>query len=295
MSNVILVDGGGAAAHLSAIVRAALSGAGAMPGGARGETAIPEPLRHLEWPDGLDWNSMPAAERLKRCREQAPETLLLIRVLDGDRELRLAVAGAFHDEKPAEPAPDPGDAAGRALPFLEDAGARRRAAAALHELDLRLWLVADPRAVTMAGALLVDAVAPLFPPEEIDSIRVGLFETVQNGVEHGSLEISYDEKTRAMEEDMLAMLHQDRRDDPEFRDRIVDIDLTFTDDACAFRIADEGPGFDWRKWVADIDPVAALETHGRGILMTKFYFDEIAYNEAGNVITVTKRFIANEN
>ena len=53
-------------------------------------------------------------------------------------------------------------------------------------------------------------------------------------------------------------------------------------------IRDEGDGFDWQSL-----PAVAAENlfafSGRGIFLTKIYFDEVRYNEQGNEVTLVKR------
>jgi anti-sigma regulatory factor (Ser/Thr protein kinase) len=53
-------------------------------------------------------------------------------------------------------------------------------------------------------------------------------------------------------------------------------------------IRDEGGGFDWRKLPA-VAPENLLAFNGRGIFLTKIYFDEVSYNELGNEVTLRKR------
>ena len=53
-------------------------------------------------------------------------------------------------------------------------------------------------------------------------------------------------------------------------------------------IRDEGKGFDWRALPAVV-PENLLAFNGRGIFLTKIYFDDVEYNEAGNQVTLRKR------
>lgn len=48
---------------------------------------------------------------------------------------------------------------------------------------------------------------------------------------------------------------------------------------------DQGPGFDWRKYLSkEYDPKGAS---GRGMLLLKLYTSEFLYNEKGNEIVIT--------
>jgi hypothetical protein len=51
-----------------------------------------------------------------------------------------------------------------------------------------------------------------------------------------------------------------------------------------FTIADEGAGFEWRRFL-DIDPARAFDTHGRGIAVARrFSFDSLEYVDPGNQV-----------
>ena len=52
-------------------------------------------------------------------------------------------------------------------------------------------------------------------------------------------------------------------------------------------IGDDGRGFDWRTLPA-VEPENILAFNGRGIFLTKIYFDEVVYNDSGNVVTLRK-------
>jgi anti-sigma regulatory factor (Ser/Thr protein kinase) len=54
-------------------------------------------------------------------------------------------------------------------------------------------------------------------------------------------------------------------------------------------IRDEGPGFDPSTSPDSTDPVNLERTTGRGLLLIRSYMDGVAFNRAGNRITLTKR------
>ena len=51
-------------------------------------------------------------------------------------------------------------------------------------------------------------------------------------------------------------------------------------------VADQGPGFDWRSGLSHMAPPEA--TSGRGLTILTLYADDVRYNAAGNVLTLTK-------
>ncbi len=65
----------------------------------------------------------------------------------------------------------------------------------------------------------------------------------------------------------------------------VSLDLHCTTERVRVRIADEGPGFDWRKRRPGTvpDPEATV---GRGLAIVAGYADRLAFNQKGNQITL---------
>ncbi len=133
--------------------------------------------------------------------------------------------------------------------------------------------------------------ARYIPDDEASFLMVCLREMVINAIEHGSLEITFDEKTHAQEEGRYLDFLRERRSDPRFRDRTVRMEWTITEEEAVYRITDNGPGFDHRAFLSRIaeDTPTALQ-HGRGIVMAVNAFDEVSYNPRGNQVRLVKRF-----
>lgn len=118
-----------------------------------------------------------------------------------------------------------------------------------------------------------------------DRLHVGLHEMLMNAVEHGNCQISYDEKTRWLEQygDILDLIRQ-KNLDPELKNRKVYFSYRINSDSSSFTIRDEGEGFDWRKHLEKKDHSDNFGLHGRGIAMTGLYVENLHYNEAGNEV-----------
>ena len=120
-----------------------------------------------------------------------------------------------------------------------------------------------------------------------ESVITGLSELMINAVEHGNLEISYEEKT-------LLIAEANWRDEVEkrlllekYKDRQADVHYHREDDKITIVIEDKGKGFDWKKYI-EFDSERILHSHGRGIAMAnKFSFDKISYNDCGNEVTIS--------
>jgi CheY-like chemotaxis protein/anti-sigma regulatory factor (Ser/Thr protein kinase) len=128
----------------------------------------------------------------------------------------------------------------------------------------------------------------LLPEEDILNLKIGIEEIITNAVEHGNLGISFEEKNAAIHQGRLADLIAERMQDERRRQRRVFIDSRLTPELFEITIRDEGDGFDWRN-LPEVAPESLLAFNGRGILLTKIYFDEVVFNEAGNEVTLRKR------
>ncbi|MGV3667895.1 MAG: 7TM diverse intracellular signaling domain-containing protein [Leptospira bouyouniensis] len=125
---------------------------------------------------------------------------------------------------------------------------------------------------------------------EQTEVRSSVREIIINAVEHGNLNISFEEKSKALTEGNYLEFLQKRQEDPRYRHKKVKIEYSFSSEFVAFRITDEGRGFDHKKHMEkSIDDMnEAHVQHGRGILMTKSVFDRIEYNDKGNQVSLIK-------
>jgi anti-sigma regulatory factor (Ser/Thr protein kinase) len=123
--------------------------------------------------------------------------------------------------------------------------------------------------------------------DDRSSLQMTLMELLMNAVEHGNLEISYDEKTKWLMTggDMMQLIAE-RKKDPKYRRRSVRISYVIQNNSSAFRIEDDGDGFDWRAMLAKKDEEND-GTHGRGISLSKSLVKKLKYNEKGNQVTFT--------
>jgi len=124
----------------------------------------------------------------------------------------------------------------------------------------------------------------------LESIRVALNEMLFNAIEHGNLHVSYEGKSKMMEEaaDYSALIRR-LAQQPPYDERRVKIEYYMNANHVRFVITDQGDGFDHSQLPDPLDPENLLAGHGRGILMTRIYMDEVSYNEKGNQVTLVKR------
>lgn len=118
------------------------------------------------------------------------------------------------------------------------------------------------------------------------NLQIALSELLNNALEHGNLEISYEEKSKWMEENgEIVSLIEQKRHDPKFADRKIGISYILNQDFCSFTISDDGNGFDWRKYTQK-QAEESTELHGRGIQLSGEMVGTLSYNDKGNKVTL---------
>lgn len=130
-----------------------------------------------------------------------------------------------------------------------------------------------------------------FPATVVNTIRICFREILINAIEHGNLGISFDEKSRAIENSDYMEFLLARQKDPRYSGKRVTVDYLINGKVLMFRITDQGLGFDHRSFLerAKNDPYLAMLEHGRGIIMTRNVFDSVVFNDEGNQVILTKR------
>jgi CheY-like chemotaxis protein/anti-sigma regulatory factor (Ser/Thr protein kinase) len=133
-----------------------------------------------------------------------------------------------------------------------------------------------------AGRDLASAMAQAFP--DPTRVMMGLTELLLNAVEHGNLEIGYEDKTRLRDEQRWEAEVAARLADARYAARVVRVTLSREPEKIRVHIRDQGAGFDFGLYL-DIDPTRAFDTHGRGIAMARLVsFDELHYLGDGNEV-----------
>ena len=110
-------------------------------------------------------------------------------------------------------------------------------------------------------------------------------ELFANSVEHGNLQITYDEKTRLIEEGRLELEVRNRMMHDLHRNKFVEVQFKRKQNQIEIEITDQGNGFDFEKYLA-FDDNRVFDNHGRGIAITNTYL-QLQYLEKGNKVRVT--------
>lgn len=168
--------------------------------------------------------------------------------------------------------------------------------------DQRTRLLAEltvPEFVVVIGndlqlvPLLVDGLSRRFIDYEIcdrptaGRLGVAVGEAVVNAIVHGNLEVGSD--VRDDPDDVYDRLIEARRLDPRFRRRRVRLHCAFNEREGRITVRDEGPGFDVNAVPDPTDDENLTRPYGRGILLIRAFFDDVAYNEKGDAVTMIKR------
>ncbi|MFO7868765.1 MAG: response regulator [Bacteroidales bacterium] len=135
---------------------------------------------------------------------------------------------------------------------------------------------------------LIDEIEVLFKEDETMGIRLGLNEIIINAIEHGNLNISYREKSEAIQQNVFEKLISERALLKENILKKVIIAYEFRENYCEWIIQDEGSGFNPSIIPNPITDVGTEQLHGRGIFITRFHFDELEYYGNGNRVRMRK-------
>jgi CheY-like chemotaxis protein len=161
--------------------------------------------------------------------------------------------------------------------------------------DLREDVSVHPSAFRNVDALTMSLSAPaevepvckllasLNPAPE--RVVQGIFELVQNAVEHGLYGFGFAAKHRLISEGNWQDALAERSAEPVSGADSVKATILRRGNGLILTVTDPGGGFDWRPYLSS-EPVHSSALCGRGIARANsFIFDKLVYNEAGNQAT----------
>lgn len=124
----------------------------------------------------------------------------------------------------------------------------------------------------------------------LERIRIGLAEMITNAIEHGNLSISGDQKLEATENGTYYELIEARLKEQKYKDKKVTFGYSINAEGLNVYVEDQGKGFSVSEIPDPTKQEGLYKLHGRGILITRMYFDEVSYNNTGNRVELFKRF-----
>lgn len=124
--------------------------------------------------------------------------------------------------------------------------------------------------------------------DEAERLRIGvaLEEVLLNAMFHGNLELS-----SALREDDKPTYHElarTRAKESPYRERRIFMDVSLSPIGAEFKIRDQGLGFNPNEQPNPTDPANLHRVSGRGLLLMHTFMDDVAFNETGNEVRLTK-------
>jgi len=127
----------------------------------------------------------------------------------------------------------------------------------------------------------------LINPDSKMHLQLSLSELIVNAIEHGNCGISYEEKTKALDEGISPIdLIAQKCKDPAIAAKKVLLTWEIKSDTSIFIIHDEGAGFDVKAHIQKVKNQDKFSLHGRGIRMAATLSHELKYNAKGNQVAL---------
>jgi len=127
----------------------------------------------------------------------------------------------------------------------------------------------------------------LINPDSKMHLQLALAELIVNAIEHGNCGISYEEKTKALDDGISPVeLIAKKCKDPAIQAKKVTFNWEIKQDRSVFIIHDEGKGFDVKAHIEKVTNQDKYSLHGRGIKMAASFFHELKYNVKGNQVAL---------
>lgn len=172
--------------------------------------------------------------------------------------------------------------------FIESKALESNIADFVVERDIELVIDSEISLAPSTAKYLMQKTDTSFTETEKLGMELGLSELITNAIEHGNLNISFEEKNFALNNNTLQDLYDSRSNQEELRNRKVKISFNKNDLNCEWIIEDEGNGFNYQSYPIHIGNTLQNELHGRGIFISRMQFDEFEYIGKGNIVKVKK-------
>ncbi|HOF13261.1 MAG TPA: ATP-binding protein, partial [Spirochaetota bacterium] len=127
----------------------------------------------------------------------------------------------------------------------------------------------------------------------IAQLRLVISELLINAIEHGNLDITYEDKLLKLQDDVYFDYMTQKINEKDNKDKKIKVEFMVNSERIVIKISDQGKGFDHKKYLsrsAEQITEESLLQHGRGILLARQIFDEIKYNDKGNQVLCIKYF-----
>lgn len=127
----------------------------------------------------------------------------------------------------------------------------------------------------------------------INEVLVCVDEMVYNAFIHGTLGLSVEE--RALGHSDLQNVINAKLDNPVIHARNLHICLEIdnTDENIVISVEDEGPGFDYKRWLDTVknEQMLDIKEHGRGLSLLYHLSDNLEFSNEGRKVTIRKSLL----
>lgn len=130
----------------------------------------------------------------------------------------------------------------------------------------------------------------LVSAEALHDVKICLYEALYNALEHGSLEITGEEKTSLLEQGQQAyrdFLAQ-RLANASYSSRTIAVRLSISEQLMEVAICDQGNGFDFGDQLIGVPSEEAFKSCGRGLLLITSLMDGVEFRQGGREILMRK-------
>jgi anti-sigma regulatory factor (Ser/Thr protein kinase) len=124
-------------------------------------------------------------------------------------------------------------------------------------------------------------------PDDKIQLQIALEELIVNAIEHGNCGITYEDKSRGLEEGRSVVdLVEERNRDPKIAARKVEVLWDIEDTQTVLSIIDQGKGFDVMALLNKLRDQDKMSFHGRGIRLASALAREVKYSRRGNKVSL---------
>ncbi|MEI0531242.1 ATP-binding protein [Brachyspira pilosicoli] len=130
---------------------------------------------------------------------------------------------------------------------------------------------------------------------DIDLFSSALYEVIINAIEHGNLNILYEQKKEWLQKNIYNKKLKELLKSELAKNTNIELtlDINEKENNITIKVKDNGEGFNIKRALKSIKDDGFTRESGRGIIIIKSYFDDVKHNRKGNVITLIKRFDKN--
>ena len=175
--------------------------------------------------------------------------------------------------------------------LLEEEDSVVEALESITERSTQMSIPCNPGLLPRVVAYLGREVRQHYPghPIPLHDIKLALYEALANAVEHGNLEIGWDDKGEALSEsnglrDLVAL----RRLEAPYAGRLVHVSAVYRPESVEYRVRDEGRGFDHEGFDTTRAIADTERLHGRGLALIRHYMTEVSWHDEGREIRMMR-------